>query len=95
VEPLIRTITRHLRATFVPPAEKEQFTRLFIKCLIVMGADLSAPMIHNSFAEFGGVREEKEPRGGIVPMGLDSHIVIHALEGNWKKVKNCLKTYSK
>lgn len=55
---------------------------LFIKIFIYFGTDILSPILRNIFQEYGSV-------------GLDSHLLQHAENGNWKKFKNCLKSLIK
>jgi hypothetical protein len=69
---------------------KDAFFLLFIKYFLILGTDLTSPHLLSILRELGGAGAGAAGEGGLA-----SHLAAHALSGNWKKFKNCLKTFMK
>jgi hypothetical protein len=82
-------------------SHKDLLFHLLIKYFLIFGTELSSLYLSQTLRHCGAAT-----RGGAggaggggsnssvgAGEGLENHLRSHALQGNWKKFKNCLKTF--
>jgi hypothetical protein len=76
--------------TKLTESHKDLVFHLFIKYFLIFGTELSFSYLQQILCQEGA---RAGSGGGFGGDGLENHLKSHAFNGNWKKFKNCLKTF--